>query len=52
MLGEKLYVKKEYKVEIVKEGALGSIFLGASNLPVKKLDSYMVITDDNMASEF
>lgn len=32
---------KEYKVEIVKEGALGTIFLGASKLPVRKMEEIM-----------
>ena len=29
---------KEYKVELVAEGAVGTIFLGASGLPVKRLE--------------
>ncbi len=29
-------MKKEYKVEVVKEGALGTIFLGSSKMPLKK----------------
>ena len=34
-------MKKEFKVEIIKEGALGTIFLGSSKLPFKKMDSVM-----------
>ncbi|HSG87683.1 MAG TPA: DUF4177 domain-containing protein [Pseudomonadales bacterium] len=30
---------KEYKIEIVAEGGCGTIFLGASGLPVKKLEA-------------
>ncbi len=30
--------QKQYKVEIVKEGALGTLFLGASKLPIDKLE--------------
>lgn len=29
----------EYKVLVVTEGALGTIFLGASSLPIKKLET-------------
>ena len=29
-------MKKEFKVEIIKEGALGTILLGSSKLPLKK----------------
>lgn len=29
----------EYKVVIVSEGALGTVFLGASSLPVAKLEA-------------
>jgi hypothetical protein len=32
---------KEFKVEVVKEGALGTIFLGSSNLPIKKMEAVM-----------
>jgi hypothetical protein len=32
---------KEYKVEAVTEGGCGSIFLGASVLPTKKMESVM-----------
>jgi len=30
-------MKKEYKVEVVKEGALGTIFLGSSKMPLFRL---------------
>ncbi len=30
---------REYKVEIVTEGGCGTIFLGASGLPVKRLEA-------------
>ena len=32
---------KEFKVEVIKEGALGTIFLGSSSLPVKKMEAVM-----------
>lgn len=32
---------KEYKVELVAEGALGTIFLGASGLPIKRLETIL-----------
>ena len=32
---------KQYKVEVVAEGALGTLFLGASKLPVKKMEDVM-----------
>lgn len=32
---------KEFKVEVIKEGALGTIFLGSSNLPIKKMEGVM-----------
>ncbi len=31
-------VYKEYKVILVSEGALGTIFLGASGLPIKSME--------------
>ena len=34
-------MKKEFKVEIIKEGALGTILLGSSKLPLKKMESVM-----------
>lgn len=34
-------MKKEFKIEIIKEGALGTIFLGSSNLPVHKMEEIM-----------
>ena len=30
-------MKKEYKVDVVKEGALGTIVLGSSKMPLKKM---------------
>ena len=32
---------KQYKVEVIKEGVLGTLFLGASKLPVKKIEEVM-----------
>ena len=32
---------REYRVEVVTEGALGTIFLGASKLPVAKMERVM-----------
>jgi len=32
-------VYKEYKIELVAEGGCGTIFLGASGLPVKRLEA-------------
>ena len=34
-------MKKEYKVEVIKESALSSLFLGASKMPVKKMEAVM-----------
>tara|TARA_Y100000389_G_scaffold154546_1_gene155076 strand:+ start:818 stop:1033 length:216 start_codon:yes stop_codon:yes gene_type:complete len=34
-------MKKEFKIEIIKEGALGTIFLGASSLPIKKMETVL-----------
>ena len=34
-------MKKEFKIEIIKEGALGTILLGASSLPIKKMESVL-----------
>ena len=34
-------MKKQYKVEVVKEGVLGTLFLGASKLPIKKIEEVM-----------
>ena len=34
-------MKKEYKIEIIKEGALGTIFLGSSKLPLNKMEDIM-----------
>ena len=31
-------MKKQYKVEVVKEGVLGTLFLGSSKLPIKKIE--------------
>ena len=32
---------KQFKVEVVKEGALGTLFLGASKLPVRKMEEVL-----------
>jgi len=32
---------KQYKVEVVVEGALGTIFLGASSLPIERMEEVM-----------
>ncbi len=32
---------KQYKIEVVTEGALGTLFLGASKLPVIKMEEVM-----------
>ena len=34
-------VRKQYKVEIIKEGALGTLFLGASKMPIRKMEEVM-----------
>lgn len=34
-------MKKEYKVEIIKEGAIGTILFGSSKLPLKKMTEVM-----------
>ena len=34
-------MKKEYKIEVIKESALSSLFLGASKMPVKKMEAVM-----------
>ena len=34
-------MKKEYKVEVIKEGVLSSLFLGASKMPIKKMEAVM-----------
>ena len=34
-------MKKEYKVEVIKESALSSLILGASKMPVKKMEDVM-----------
>lgn len=33
--------KKQYKVEVVTEGAIGTILFGASKLPIKKMEDVM-----------
>lgn len=30
--------KKEFKILLIKEGAIGTLFLGASKLPIEKLE--------------
>jgi hypothetical protein len=32
---------KEFRVEVITEGALGTLFLGASKLPVQRMESVM-----------
>lgn len=32
---------KEFRVEVVTEGALGTLFLGSSKLPVKRMEEVM-----------
>lgn len=32
---------KQFKVELVAEGAIGTLFLGASKLPLKKMEDVM-----------
>ena len=34
-------MKKQYKVEVIKEGVLGTLFLGSSKLPIKKIEEVM-----------
>ena len=34
-------MKKQFKVEVVKEGVLGTLFLGSSKLPIKKIEEVM-----------
>ena len=34
-------MKKQYKVEVVKEGVLGTLFLGSSKLPINKIEEVM-----------
>lgn len=34
-------MKKEYKVITIEEGALGTIFLGASKIPLKKMNQVL-----------
>ena len=34
-------MRKEFKIEVVTEGALGTIFLGSSSLPIKKMEALM-----------
>ena len=33
--------KKQFKIEIIKEGAVGTLFLGSSKLPVKKMEEVL-----------
>ena len=32
---------KQFKIEVVTEGLLGSLFLGASKLPIEKMEAVM-----------
>ena len=34
-------MQKQFKVEVVTEGLLGSLFLGASKLPIEKMEEVM-----------
>jgi len=34
-------MKKQFKIEVITEGALGTLFLGASKLPVNKMEEVM-----------
>lgn len=34
-------MRKEFKVEVVVEGLLGTLFLGASKLPIEKMEEVM-----------
>jgi hypothetical protein len=34
-------MKKEYKVEVIKENALSSLVLGASKMPIEKMNRVM-----------
>ena len=34
---------KQYKVKVVKEGVLGTLFFGSSKLPIKKMEEVMNI---------
>ena len=34
-------MKKEFKVEVIKEGALGTILFGSSRLPISKMEAVM-----------
>ena len=34
-------MSKEFKIEVVTEGALGTLFFGASKLPIRKMQDVM-----------
>ncbi len=34
-------MKKEFKIEVVKEGAIGTMLFGASKLPIEKMEAVM-----------
>ena len=34
-------MKKEFKVEVVSESALSTLFLGSAKMPIKKIESVM-----------
>ena len=38
---KKINMKKEYKVEIIKEGALSTLLFGSSKLPLQKMTDVM-----------
>jgi hypothetical protein len=33
--------RKEFKIEVVKEGAIGNLILGASKLPISRMEEVM-----------
>ena len=40
-------MKKEFKIEIIKEGAISSMLFGSSKLPLKKAESIMNVYGKN-----
>jgi len=33
--------RKEFKIEVVREGAIGTLLVGASKLPIRKMEEVM-----------
>lgn len=33
--------RKEFKIEVVREGAIGTLIVGASKLPIRKMEEVM-----------